>query len=117
MAESRYFSNAAFINYLKYAHELSLKPDYKPDIKAWCKTKESYSWMTNEIANKTVMLFIPDSDKEYDNVYLTTEDNIGFKMGFAVGYEHIKLDKPMLNFEIMTVDLKKPGSFEEIDFE
>jgi hypothetical protein len=105
-----------FVNYLKYAHELSLKPDYKPEIKAWCTTKSGFIWMTDEIVNKNVMIYIPDSDKEYDNVYLTTQDNFGYKMGFAMGEEHQKLDKPVINFDKMTIDLNTLKDRETIDF-
>lgn len=105
-----------FVNYLKYAHELSLKPDYKPEIKAWCTTKPDYAWMTDEIANKLVMIYIPDWDKDYDNVYLTTQDNLGFKMGFALGEEHKKMDNPVLQFEKMPNDLDLNNK-ETIDFE
>jgi len=106
-----------FINYLKYANELCLKPDYKPEIKAWCKTKESYSWMTNEITDKRVMIFIPDWDKEYDNVYLTTQDNLGFKMCFAIGSEHQKLEKPVYHYENLPVTLNNLEEKEKFDFE
>jgi hypothetical protein len=105
-----------FINYLKYANDLSLKPDYKPEIKAWCTTKSGFAWMTDEIVNKSVMIFIPDWDKEYDNVYLTTQDNIGYKMGFAVGEEHHKLDKPVIQFDKVTFDLNILKDRETIDF-
>jgi hypothetical protein len=105
-----------FINYIKYANELSLMPDYKPEIKAWCTTKSDYTWITNETANKTVMIYIPDWDKDYDNVYLTTQDNIGFKMGFAIGEEHKKLDNPVLQFAKMPEELNLDNK-EMIDFE
>ena len=104
-----------FVNYMKYAHDLSLKPDYKPEIKAWCTTKPDYAWMTDEIANKTVMIYIPDWDKDYDNVYLTTQDSIGYKMGFALGEERKKLDNPVLKFEKMPNDLSLENK-ETIDF-
>jgi len=105
-----------FVNYLKYAHDLSLKPDYKPEIKAWCTTKTGFAWMTDEIVNKKVMIYIPDWDKEYDNVYLTTEDDLGYKMGFAMGEEHHKLYKPVFKFEKMTIDLNTLTDRETIDF-
>jgi hypothetical protein len=105
-----------FINYLKYAHELSLKSDYKPEIRAWCRTKIGYAWMTDEIVNKNVMIFIPDWDKEYDNVYLTTQDNFGYKMCFAIGHEHQKLDKPVIQFDNMSLDLNILNDKEKIDF-
>ena len=105
-----------FVNYLKYAHDLSLKSDYKPDIKAWCTTKTGFAWMTDEIVNKNVMIYIPDWDKDYDNVYLTTQDNFGYKMGFAMGEEHQKLDKPVIQYDKMTIDLNILKDIEFTDF-
>ena len=86
-----------FINYLKYPMDIDLKK-YKPNIVAWCSTKSQDVWMTDDIANKNVMIYIPEWDEEYDNVYLTTQDNIGFKMGFAIGHAHKKLDQPVLQY-------------------
>ena len=106
-----------FVNYLKYAHELSLKTDYKPEIKGWCTTKIGFAWMTDEIVNKNVMIYIPDWDKDYDNVYLTTQDNFGYKMGFSMGEEHLKLDKPVIPYDKMTIDLNTLKNRETIDFE
>jgi hypothetical protein len=37
---------------------------HKPLIKAWTSTKQNDDWMTNEIVNKKVMLFIPIDDKD-----------------------------------------------------
>ena len=79
-----------FINYMYYPNDIF----HKPIIKAWTSTKQNDDWMTNEIVNKNVMLFIPSDDKDYDNVYLTTSDNIGYKMGFAMGEEKQKLNNP-----------------------
>ena len=106
-----------FVNYIKYAHELILKPDYKPEIKAWCTTKAGFAWMTNEITNKHVMIYIPDWDEEYDNVYLTTQDNLGFKMGFALGEEHKRLNKPELQFEKANINLNISEYKKVCDFE
>ena len=105
-----------FINYLKYPIDINLK-EYKPGIVAWCTTKSQDIWMTDEIANKQVMLYIPDSDKEYDNVYLTTQDNIGFKMGFALGKAHKKLDQPILLYRNPEYKLNEIPSNEIIDFQ
>jgi hypothetical protein len=106
-----------FINYLENPFELILKPDYKPDVMAWCTTKAGDAWITNEIIDKNVMIYIPDWDDEHDNVYLTTQDNIGFKMGFALGHSHKKLDKPVMQFESKSIDLSSILIKETIDFE
>ena len=70
------------------------------------------SSLLNEIVNKKVMLFIPSDDEDYDNVYLTTSENIGYKMGFAMGEEKQKLSSPRQTY-VEPVNLEelegKPG--------
>jgi hypothetical protein len=105
------------VNYIKYANNLCLQPDYKPDIKAWCSTKQGDAWMNSEIINKMVLIYIPEWDKEYDNVYLITQDNIGFKMGFALGRAHKKLDKPVLEYYKCPEDIQQLANKQKIDFE
>ncbi|PSG90529.1 hypothetical protein [Aurantibacter aestuarii] len=105
-----------FINYLEYAHDLSLKPDYKPEVYGWYKTKKGDEWMTKEIVNKEVLIFIPETDDEYDNVYVTTEDNLGFKMGFALGYEHEKLAKPVIPYMKRPINKSDLENYKSIDY-
>lgn len=71
-----------FINYLYYPIKVR---NYNPIIKAWTTTKSSDKWITENIPNKLVMLYIPPNDKEYDNVYIITADNDVFKINFAKG--------------------------------
>lgn len=106
-----------FINYLENAHDLSLQSDYNPDVKAWYSTKIGDAWMKDDLANKKVMIFIPNWDDEHDNVYLTTQDNIGYKMGFALGHTSQKLDRPVKRFEENPIELTKLTDIETIDFE
>jgi hypothetical protein len=106
-----------FINYLEKAHELCIKPDYKPDVKAWCSTKIGDAWMKDDLVNKKVMIYIPDWDEELDNVYLTTQDNIGYKMGFAIGEASQKLNRPVKRFEDNPIQLTRLMDKEKIDFE
>jgi len=91
-----------FVNYLKYPNDIF----YKADIKAWTTTRPGDDWMTKEIVNKKVMLFVPDDDTEYDNVYLTTEDNIGYKMGFAVGETSQRLDEPKMKYRKPPLEIR-----------
>jgi hypothetical protein len=44
--------------------------------------------------------------KEHDNVYLTTQNNLGFKMGLACGEASQKLNKPAIRLEGTPIDLK-----------
>lgn len=105
-----------FINYIKYAHELADKSDYKPQIRAWYTTKADDQWITEEMANKAIMLYIPDSDEEYDNVYLTTSDHLCFKVSFTKRGKNQKLKKPALAFEERPSDLNLEDK-ETFDFE
>lgn len=106
-----------FINYLENAHDLSLQSDYKPDVIAWYSTRIGDAWMRDDLVNKKVMIFIPDWDEEHDNVYLTTQDNIGYKMGFALGHTSQKLDRLVKSFEENPIELTKLMDKETIDFE
>ena len=105
-----------FINYLENAHELCLQSDYNPDVKAWCTTTTEDAWMKENIVNKNVMIYIPDWDEEHDNVYLITQDDLGFKMGFALGEASQKLDRPLKRFEENPIELSDLTDKEKIDF-
>ena len=100
-----------FVNYMRF----SQKPPHKVDVTAWCSINSNDEWTNNDIVNKKVMLFVPEWDEEYDNVYLTTNDNIGYKMGFADGHENEKINKPVLIYFEKNIDLSK--SVKYIDFE
>ena len=51
---------------------------------------KSQDEMSLQLAGRTLMLFIPSSDTEYDNVYLTTPEGKCFKQPFA-GFARIVL--------------------------
>jgi hypothetical protein len=74
------------INFIKYPK----KRKSSPEVTAWATTKNGDTWITEKSADKKAMLFISGDDTEQDNVYLTTEDNIGYKLGFSKG-EHMQL--------------------------
>jgi hypothetical protein len=90
------------VNYMYYPEDIS----YKADIKAWATTKPGDMWITNKSENKMVMLYIPKDDQEYDNVYLTTQDNIGYKLGFALGKECQLQSNPNENFISPSVSIE-----------
>lgn len=79
-----------FINYVTYP--MGFEKGFKAI--GWTTTKPSDLWITEKSANKNVMLFISDYDTEGDNVFLTTSDNIGYKLGFAIGEEKQLLGNP-----------------------
>lgn len=83
-----------FINYLKYPEEVKCKPT----ILAWTKTNSTDEFVPERALNKLVMLYIPEEDDEYDNVFLTTEDNIGYKIFFEYGKKPQLLQNPNKTF-------------------
>lgn len=63
------------------------------------------------------MLFIPEADNEHDNVFLTTDDNIGYKLGFAMGEEKQFLLTPKKKYLASTIDIKTLTEKEAQDFQ
>lgn len=63
------------------------------------------------------MLYIPPDDEEYDNVYMTTEDNIGYKVGFAVNEQKQLLENPVSSYSEppFTVEMTDGKPSEEIN--
>ena len=100
-----------FVNYIYYPNDII----YKPTIKAWTSIYQNDNYKTNEIVNEKVILFIPSDDKDYDNVYLTTSKNIGYKMGFSLGEEKQKLKNPRQTY-IEPIKLEELKVIEEIQF-
>ncbi|MDD4822452.1 MAG: hypothetical protein PHI48_07835 [Bacteroidales bacterium] len=100
-----------FVNYMHYPNNIT----YQPTIKAWATTNSDDKWMTSDIENKTVMIFIPYDDKEYDNVYLTTSDNIGYKIVFSRSNSSHILKEPKQKYaapiNINSLDKKESISF------
>lgn len=78
------------VNYLQFPIETK----WTAAITGWTTAPAVDDWVTEKTANKRAMLFISPDDTEYDNVYLTTFDNIGYKLGFAKGEENQFLERP-----------------------
>lgn len=94
-----------FINFLNYPM------GFNGTVKStgWSTTSAKDKWITKQSANKNVMLYVSDHDTEYDNVFMTTSDNIGYKLGFAIGEEKQLLERPEKNY------LRQPFSFTYIE--
>ncbi len=90
-----------FVNYVRYP--MGFNKSF--EVTGWTTTKSGQTWITEKSANKRVMLFIPTEDTEYDNVYMTTEDNIGYKLGFAIGEEKQLLKRPLKKFVKSGIDI------------
>lgn len=67
------------VNFLKYPIDIK----WDADVKGWTTTKPGDDWITDENVNKKVMLYLDPHDKEYDNVFITTEENVVYKLSFA----------------------------------
>jgi hypothetical protein len=101
-----------FVNYVHYPMGF----DKSFNIIAWTTTKKGDTWITENSEDRKAMLFIPSDDKEYDNVFMTTADNIGFKLGFALGEEKQLLDSPKKQFIMPTIDILALANKEHKDF-
>nr|WP_199158684.1 hypothetical protein [Pedobacter sp. ASV2] len=101
-----------FINYVHYPMGF----DRSFDVIGWTTTKNGQLWITDKTVNKKVMLFIPPDDTEHDNVFLTTSDNIGYKLGFAIGEEKQFLNQPKQHFISSKIEIKDLTNKEYKDF-
>jgi hypothetical protein len=101
-----------FINYIHYPMGF----DKSFEVVGWTTTKSGHNWITEKTANKKVMLYIPADDEEHDNVYLTTNDNIGYKLGFAMGEEKQLLDNPNRTFIKPTIEVNELTDKEQKDY-
>lgn len=100
------------VNYLEYPTDIK----WNADVRAWATTKSNDEWITEKSANKKVMLYISAFDKEYDNVFLTTQDNIGYKLGFAGGKEIKLLDTPEKSYEVQAIEINDIAKLKFEDF-
>ncbi|MES2278581.1 MAG: hypothetical protein V4592_21305 [Bacteroidota bacterium] len=101
------------VNFLKYP--VGITP--APMVIAWATAKQGDEWITEKSVNKKVMLYLAADDKEYDNVFLTTQDNIGYKLGFAMGQEKKLLTAPKENYISQSVDPHSLTNLKHEDFE
>ena len=68
-----------FVNYMYYPNNVV----YTADVRGWATTKVDDMWVGDSYAGKKVMLYIPANNTDYDSVFLTTEENTGYKIGFG----------------------------------
>jgi hypothetical protein len=99
------------VNYVKYPIDIK----WQSQVTAWVTTKEGDDWITDKSKNKKVMLFLSDDDKEYDNVFMTTQDNIGYKLGFAAGEEKQLLQTPKKIYKAPTIQIKSLDGLPFVD--
>lgn len=100
------------INYLAYPIEM----ERIAGVTAWATTKSTHSWIVEKIADKKIILFIPADDTEHDNVYLTTIDNIGYKLDFGMSTPKLLTDGPKKNYKTPPVEMADRETKEYTDF-
>src|SRR5690606_19734756 len=98
------------INYLNYP--IGFDRSFKAI--GWTTTRDTDNWTIEK--NKHVMLYVSDFDTEYDNVLLTTSDNIGYKLGFAMGEEKQLLDKPEKTYQDQPIKFSEIEPKQHFDF-
>ena len=72
------FDNGDFyslVNYLYYPEDI----EYKVNITGFTTGKDD-----NILKDKQLLVFIPPTDKEYDNVYVTTSENENYKISLSL---------------------------------
>jgi len=105
-----------FVNYLGNADVLRNKDDYQPNVKAWCTAQSVDPATTGFILNKKVMLSIPENEAKKDNMFLTTTENVGYKMNISQVGSHIKPEKTSIQYETIPVNITDFANKKYIDF-
>ncbi|MBO9595169.1 MAG: hypothetical protein J7599_19855 [Niabella sp.] len=67
------------VNYLDYPKGYNKRFN----VAGWATARSADMWVTDDLAGKQVLLFVSDFDTEYDNVFMTTADQIGYKLDFG----------------------------------
>jgi hypothetical protein len=92
-----------FVNFMHYPKV----PLIKTDIRGWATTKVNDMWIMPEIAGKKVMLYIPDSNTEYDSLYLVSENNISYRIAFADSKDPQIINSPKMAFEMQGLGVEE----------
>jgi hypothetical protein len=101
-----------FVNYIKYPVEIPSMAD----VLAWTTTKQGDAGIPRESLNKKIMLFISANDTEYDNVFMTNSDNVGYKLDFSMNPKKRALEMPEKPFISPPVELSELDAHEYEDF-
>jgi hypothetical protein len=101
-----------FINYMAYPEGLGISPE----VIAWTTTNPKDNWIAAQAADKKTMFFLPENDTWYDFVLMTTEDNIGYKLGFALGEQKQLPTMPEKRFIAPKLNIAQLSSMTGEDF-
>lgn len=87
-----------WVNYLVYSDE-ALK--HNDDVVGWYELPEKAQGVWKTVAGEALMMFIPPTDTEYDNVFVVTEDGRCFKQEFAGSAPLVPQEQAMRAYEPM----------------
>ncbi len=91
------------INYLRYPEGI----EYNISIEGYTTVRNEKIYPKN-LLNKKIIVYISDDDKEYDNVFVTTEDNETFKIDFGGKVFKQNKSKIFIIPDIDTTILQRP---------
>jgi hypothetical protein len=69
-----------WVNYLVYSNA---DKRYNNNITGWYEVASGAKGVWEAFAGQRLMVYVPETDTEYDNVYLTTQSNACYKQEFA----------------------------------
>lgn len=69
-----------WVNYFVYSNR---EKRYNNHVTGWYEVGANAKGMWTPFANQKWMLYVPETDTEYDNVYVTTESGVCYKQEFA----------------------------------
>ncbi len=69
-----------WVNYIVYSNK---EKRYNSNVIGWYEVDADAKGVWEQFANQKLMFYVPESDTECDNVYITTEDNVCYKQEFA----------------------------------
>ncbi|AXG74506.1 hypothetical protein DVK85_09775 [Flavobacterium arcticum] len=100
---------AFFVNYLTYS-----KKDVWVHVEGF--TTAYNTGFDKSVRGKNIIMFIPETDDEYDVVYVVTEDNKSYKYDFGGGISKTTIDKVYSFPHINLKELKEPEIIVTTDF-
>jgi hypothetical protein len=91
-----------FSNYLQYPTDWT----WNAEVTAWTTTEENNLSIDELGKDCKIMLFIPSDDAEGDNVFLTTSEQMGYKLSFDLHEQWQKLEYPRRKYMPAVFDMK-----------
>ena len=95
------------MNFIKYPKDEQIQPK---SFGYWTIKKEDKT--NDKLIGKRILLYVSEKDRDYDNVFGLTEDNLLIKLGFAFGETYKELDYKEFSFE--EKDINELGEFQLI---